>query len=100
MEKVGKVFINKKDFIMRDISEEMENFKNIDKNFKISQIRVIAFEESDILYAYSNTDKLKKANIFKSIDMSKINFIRKESKNNVSEAKQKDVEMLLNKNGI
>ena len=85
---------------MRDISEEIENFKKIYRNFKILQTRVIAFEGSDILYTSSYMDNLKKANIFKSIDIEKINFNRKESKNNITETKRSDVEMLLSKNGI
>ena len=81
MEKVGKLFTNKRDFIMRGISEEIGKFKYMDKHFKISQAWVVTSEGSDMLYAYSYsyTDNLKKANIFKSVDVEKINFIRKES---------------------
>ena len=61
---------------------------------------MIAFKGSDISNTYPHTDNLNKKNIFKSIYTEKINFIGKECKNNVTETKQSNVEMLLSKNGI
>ena len=85
---------------MRNISEVMEKYKQTDKQLKISQTRVNSFEGNSIFYSYSYADGLKEANIFKPIDVENVKFERKALENHVSEAKQKDVETLANKNGI
>ena len=80
---------------MRDIAEEMAILKKIYINFKISQTRVITFDGSNILYAfsYSYMYNLNMVSIFKSINVEKINFIEKESKNNVPEAKKRQTQI-------
>ena len=85
---------------MRNISEVMERYKQTDRQFKISLTRVISFEGNSIFYSYSYADGLKEANIFKPIDLANIKFERKALKSHVSEAKQKDVEILLKKNRV
>ena len=78
----------------------MERYKQTDKQFKISLARVISFEGNSIFYSYSYADGLKEANIVKPIDLENIKFERKALESHVSEAKQKDVEILLKKNGV